>query len=196
MSDAALLMRRLERERRARKEAEALLESKSLELYRAHEALKSSHDAIGAAKAYTENILRSIINALLVVTPDGIIQAVNTTACALLGYDESALIGQPMTAILLPTMPPAPVRSQGSQTCSRMECCAMSRRCMWPETGGRIPVLFSGSVMRDDAGTVQGIVCVAQDITERKQAEELRSPKRGCGRGQPGQKCLSRQHEP
>jgi len=33
-------------------------------------------------------------------------------------------------------------------------------------------VLFSGSVMRDDDGKIQGIVCMAQDITERKRAEE------------------------
>src|SRR5205823_3744650 len=43
--------------------------------------------------------------------------------------------------------------------------------------GRAIPVLFSGSIMYDDAGRVQGIVCIAQDITERKQAEELRRQK-------------------
>ena len=37
--------------------------------------------------------------------------------------------------------------------------------------GHCIPVLFSGSIIYDDVGRVQGIVCIAQDITERKQTE-------------------------
>ena len=89
MSDTELWARRLERERRARKEAETLLESKSHELYLANKALQQSYDAIAAAKNYTENILRSLMNALMVVTPDGTIQAVNVAACSLLGYSEN-----------------------------------------------------------------------------------------------------------
>ena len=84
MNDTALWARRLERERRARKEAETLLESKSHELYLANKALQKSYDAIAAAKNYTENILRSLMNALIVVAPDGTIQAVNVAACSLL----------------------------------------------------------------------------------------------------------------
>ena len=39
------------------------------------------------------------------------------------------------------------------------------------KTGGRIPVLLSGAIMRD-AGKPRGIVCLALDITKRKRAEE------------------------
>lgn len=177
MSATELLTRRFERERRARKEAEALLESKSLELYRANEALKSSHDAIGATKAYIENILRSMINALIVVTPDGIIQAVNVTACALLGYSDRELVGQPMTAILAPRDATGAHQDAGL-TDVLTHGALRNVETMYAAKDGRlIPILFSGSVLRDDAGTVQGIVCVAQDITERKQAEELRRQK-------------------
>jgi signal transduction histidine kinase len=38
--------------------------------------------------------------------------------------------------------------------------------------GKEIPVLFSSSAMMDDAGRVQGIVCVASNITERKLHEK------------------------
>jgi signal transduction histidine kinase len=37
--------------------------------------------------------------------------------------------------------------------------------------GKKVPVLFSASVMRDAKNTAHGVVCVAQDITDRKQAE-------------------------
>jgi signal transduction histidine kinase len=38
--------------------------------------------------------------------------------------------------------------------------------------GRRVPMMFSASMMRHDDGRVQGIVCAAQDITDRKRAEE------------------------
>ncbi|MBL7039804.1 MAG: PAS domain S-box protein, partial [Pirellulaceae bacterium] len=40
------------------------------------------------------------------------------------------------------------------------------------KSGDRIPVLLSGSVMRDDEDNIRGIVCLALDITERKRAEK------------------------
>jgi signal transduction histidine kinase len=39
------------------------------------------------------------------------------------------------------------------------------------KSGERIPVLLSGAVMRDEEHCILGIVCLASDITERKQIE-------------------------
>ena len=38
--------------------------------------------------------------------------------------------------------------------------------------GERIPVSFSGSVMRDKDGKSIGIVCIGRDLRERKKAEK------------------------
>jgi signal transduction histidine kinase len=38
--------------------------------------------------------------------------------------------------------------------------------------GSKIPVVFSGASMTDDDGNILGIVCLAQDNTERKSSEE------------------------
>jgi two-component sensor histidine kinase len=38
--------------------------------------------------------------------------------------------------------------------------------------GGKIPISLSGSVMRDEHGIEQGVVCVGHDLTNRKQTEE------------------------
>ena len=38
--------------------------------------------------------------------------------------------------------------------------------------GREVPLLFSVSTLRDDAGNAAGIVCVARDISERKKLEE------------------------
>ena len=177
MSDTELWTRRLERERRARKEAETLLESKSHELYLANKALQQSYDAIAAAKNYTENILRSLMNALIVVTPDGTIQAVNVAACSLLGYSEAELVGWPMTKILSISDIASPDQGTGLADVIRHGALRSVEKVYRTKDGRSIPVLFSGSMMYDDTGSVQGIVCIAQDITERKQTEELRRQK-------------------
>jgi len=177
MNDTALWARRLERERRARKEAETLLESKSHELYLANKALQKSYDAIAAAKNYTENILRSLMNALIVVAPDGTIQAVNVAACSLLGYSEAELVGWPITKILAASDIAGPDEGTGLANVMRHGALHSVEKVYWTKDGRAIPVLFSGSIMYDDTGGMQGIVCIAQDITERKQTEELRRQK-------------------
>ena len=177
MSDTELWARRLERERRARKEAETLLESKSHELYLANKALQKSYDAIAAAKHYTENILRSLMNALIIVAPDGTIQAVNTAACSLVGYSEAELVGWPMTKILAASDVASPDEGTGLADVVRHGALRSVEQVYRTKDGRCIPVLFSGSIMYDDVGRVQGIVCIAQDITERKPAEELRRQK-------------------
>jgi PAS domain S-box-containing protein len=45
-------------------------------------------------------------------------------------------------------------------------------RTLVAKNGEKIPVLMSGSVMRDETGKIQAAVLVAKDITERKRAEE------------------------
>ena len=114
MSDIELWARRLERERRARKEAETLLESKSHELYLANKALQQSYDAIAAAKNYTENILRSLMNALIVVTPGGTIQAVNIAACTSWDTAKQSLWDGLWPRFSRYPISPAPTRGQVS----------------------------------------------------------------------------------
>ncbi|MGH7818716.1 MAG: ATP-binding protein, partial [Candidatus Binatia bacterium] len=60
MSDPALLTRRLERERRARKEAEALIERKSRELYLANQELATARDAAQASERLKAEFLASM----------------------------------------------------------------------------------------------------------------------------------------
>ncbi|MEW6573467.1 MAG: EAL domain-containing protein [Bacillota bacterium] len=133
------------------------------------EELQKSRDEIVSAKDYTDNILHSMNDALVVVLPDGEIQTVNAATCTLLGYEAQELLGQPLGKILggeSPFRNPGSSETAGEWFVRHVETTYVSR------DGWRIPVIFSSSVMRDTAGEVQGIVCVAQDITERKRAEE------------------------
>ncbi|MGE5197363.1 MAG: HAMP domain-containing protein, partial [Deltaproteobacteria bacterium] len=55
--------------------------------------LQKSKKEIVHARDYTEKILRSMNDALIVVSPPGEIQIVNTATCNLLGYKEEELVG-------------------------------------------------------------------------------------------------------
>jgi PAS domain S-box-containing protein len=120
---------------------------------------------------YVDNIIRSMINTLIVVDPTGRIRTVNQAACALLGYQEAELIDQAVAKIFAGLDPPFKEWSGLEETSAEYVVTNVERT--YVSKGGRkIPVLFSSSILRDPAGKIQGLVCMAQDITARKQAEE------------------------
>jgi PAS domain S-box-containing protein len=120
------------------------------------------------SRDYVDNIIASMLDTLIVVSPEGTIMRLNAAACALLGYAEAELIGRPVGTII------AMEQGGAAEILSMLdvEVIGTSERTYRARDMRKIPVLFSASIMHDDNGGVQGIVCVAQDITERKQAEE------------------------
>lgn len=133
------------------------------------ETLQRSRDEMVLAKEYTSNILRSMSDMLVVVSPDGQVQTVNDAVCSLLEYRENELIGEPAEKIFLEG-PPFPSERIGLR--GEKDEIGNVERTYLAKNGRKIPVSFSTSVMRNDSGEAEGIVCVAQDITERKQWEE------------------------
>jgi len=140
------------------------------------------------AKDYTDNIMRSMIDLLVVVAPDGRIVTVNQATCDRLGYAGHELIGQPASLLFCEEEEEEEEEEDPTQHILSQEALPVQRtvlrrlvkhgfirnieKSLRAKNGGTIPVLMSGSVMKDHDGTTRGIVCVAQDITERKQAEE------------------------
>ncbi len=158
-------------------------------------ALNMMADAVQAkavaerAEDYTDNIIRSMIDMLVVVAPDGSIVTVNESTCSLLGYREEELVGQPAsllfseeeeeeeeedTAQLIVSQEALPVKRTVLRRLVKEGFVSNVEKWLVAKGGHKTPVLLSGSVMRDNAGAIRGIVCVAQDITERKRAEEQR----------------------
>ena len=100
--------------------------------------------------------------------------SLNAAACALLGYAEEELIGRPVDTII------ATEQGGVAEILAMLaaEAVGTSERTYRTRDGVNVPVLFSASIMHDDNGGVQGIVCVAQDITERRRVQnelELRN---------------------
>ncbi len=127
--------------------------------------LKLSRDSLVANQTQTENIIRSMHNALFVCSADGAINRVNRALLDLLGYSRDELEGSSVRVITpdddLSWI--ADLMERGFISSTEKTFTAKNKR--------RLLTLFSGSVMNDMAGNAIGIVCVAQDITERKRAE-------------------------
>ena len=105
MADIERMNKRLARERAARKEAERLLETKSLELFTANENLTQARDELEArviertqALQKSEELFRNFIEAasdiIYQITPDGFFTYANPVAIHKLGLtDEADVIG-------------------------------------------------------------------------------------------------------
>ena len=139
---------------------------------------EQDEQALRAAKDYANNIIESMNDMLLVIAPGDRIVTANHTACSLLGYREEELVGQPISLLFHEESPLQD--SPTSQTLSKSTVLRHLRRdgaisnmeeLLRSKNGDTIPVLISGAVMRGNDSQISGIVCVAHDITERKQSE-------------------------
>jgi len=150
----------LQRERIAllpRKELEARVRERTREL--------------AESRSYINNIVNSMTDILIAADLDGMIKTVNKAAVELLGYDENELIGQALDTVLTPEEA-AKFKGAGFSELAAKGAVRGVEKIYLTKDGSEIPVLSSDSVMHDDKGDIQGTVCVAQDITERKLAEE------------------------
>jgi len=163
-----------------------LKESKA-ELQEKLEQLDKTTRALEEAKNYTDSIIKSMIDTLIVVSPQGNILTVNAATCTMLGYEEKELIGQSIEKIFVEEEEEEEEEEElvfkgtGIDDLIKKGFISNVEKTYLTKDGRKMPVLFSGSAMRDDDGKIRGIVCVALDITERKRAEEqlLQSEKLG-----------------
>ena len=130
--------------------------------------LSISKEEIIAAKDYTDNIIKSMVDTLIVVDPEGKIKKVNQSALDLLGYTEEELAERDMNSVFTDEVfTKTKLREFIKEGGLKDYETAYKTK-----DGKKIPVLLSGAVMRDKAGNIVSVVCVAKDITERIKAEE------------------------
>ncbi|MBN1941834.1 MAG: response regulator [Phycisphaerae bacterium] len=122
------------------------------------------------SKDYVDNIIRNMNEALLVLGPDGSIQSFNQAALKLLEYTSQELQDRELPSLLL-VEDDAVADPVGDLIHKRLAIQNVETRFV-TRSGKSIPVLFSGSPIRNPDGSFSCIVCTARDITERKQAEE------------------------
>ncbi|MDY6931234.1 MAG: PAS domain-containing sensor histidine kinase [Halobacteriota archaeon] len=158
----------------SRNELELKVKKRTSQLEETLNELKITSLELSKEKAYTENILTSMADSLIVVGTGGKILEANKATFDLLNYDYGQLIGKPIESILL---------LKGEFDCDKRNRLLLFEEifkegCMDVEMGYKssdgsiVPVSFSSSIMRDDLGDTVGFVCVAKDITERNQIKE------------------------
>ncbi len=130
--------------------------------------LALAKDELATSKVYVNNVIRSMADSLLVIDANLTIGSVNPSLLELLGYEEDALVGQSPGLIFGEEFAQGSIIEnlllQGSV--SGIESSFLTSE------GQVIPISVSGSMMQDEQGQFQGLVCVAQDITLRKRMEE------------------------
>lgn len=133
------------------------------------EKLKTSRQELIAAKAYTDNIIRSMSNSLLVVNKNQTIRGANQATYDLLGYTEKELIGKPFSMIFAEGY----YNGIGLDDLINKDFTRNSETTYLSKYGEKIRMLCTASVIFNEAGKFEGIVCIAQDIT--MQTETMRA---------------------
>lgn len=132
--------------------------------------LQKSNDEIVSAKEYTENIVRSMSDTLIAVSPQGTIQIVNPAACMLLGFRDNELIGQPVEKVFPDNS--SVLERQVVDNSTKEQLVQNVEKNYLTKDKKNIPVIFSASAMYDKSGNILGTIYVARDITDRKQADQ------------------------
>ncbi len=123
------------------------------------------------SKEYLDNIVKNIIDTLIIVTPKSIIKTVNGATCDLLGFNKEELIGKSVAKI---------IKDDENHIFDETGLVDLVHRGFLKnieinyvaKDKNIIPMLFSASVLFNKTEKSYEIVCVAKDITEQKKIKE------------------------
>ncbi len=121
-------------------------------------------------KEYTDNILKSMGESLIVITLEGMIEFANEKTLKLLGYQLNELLGKEYTIVIPEALQGE--RNWVEEAINKGDINSIEKTFL-TKNGQEIPVLLTGSLMNDYTEESKLIVCVAQNISERKASEKL-----------------------
>ena len=146
-------LRLIEKERDMNRRLEALVEERTREL--------------NVAKNHLQSVINNMGEALLLLGADGKIKSANPATCKMLDYAEADLQGMAIGDIFeeeetlqanafMGTWLEALIRTG---TISSIEACFIAK------DQRRVPILFSRTAIKDEAGEITDIICIAKDMT-------------------------------
>lgn len=135
--------------------------------------LQKSRNEIILAKQYTENIIFSMRDALIILDQKGIIHTINQTLLTLLGYQEHELLKSDFGAL---------IAKESSLSTSLQVLIEKGESpninvCFHTKDGRKVPMSLVASAMRDEQGRLYRIIVIARDMTDNNLIEELRIAK-------------------
>jgi len=116
------------------------------------------------SRDYVDRILSGMNEAIVVTASDGTIKRINRATTVLLGYEESELLGTSIEHIVSKSQPGALIDDNVS---------GVPKEAVFETRFGEsIPVSYTCSVVDGEGGESQNRVYAAQNITERRRAEQ------------------------
>lgn len=181
MEEKEILRRRIEREQKARKQAEEILEAKALELYEANRQLRDLNENLeiqikkGVAelqqteKRY-QDLIESVQDIIYKISPEGFFTFVNPVVKQRLGFSESEIVGLHFTELVLPEYRESLVMFYRGMLQQKQE----STYNEFPVKAKNGTTVWIGQTVRliEVDNQITEMVAVARDVTDRKNAED------------------------
>ncbi|WP_316367168.1 response regulator [Candidatus Thiodiazotropha sp. CDECU1] len=122
---------------------------------------------LAAAHQHLENIITYMGEALLVLNPEGEIESVNPAACKMLDYSEADLLKMSIGDVFEEEAEEQAGAFFGTWLEALIRTGALSRieASFIAKDGRRVPILFSRTAVKDNAGNISHIICIAKDMT-------------------------------
>jgi len=135
-------------------------------------ALKEANGQLIATKQYNENIIRSMLDMLVIINPTGVITDANQATLNLLGFQPAEIIGRSVAGIIAGRHQPDFFESMVPQLMDRGAITDLELTLL-TSANEEIPVSITGSTMRDPDGEITAIVMVARDMSDSRLVAEL-----------------------
>jgi PAS domain S-box-containing protein len=126
------------------------------------------------ARQYLENILQYMGEALLVLSPDGVIRQVNPAACEMLGYAPNELIGMSIGDVFEEEGEEQADAFMGTWLEALIRTGALRDidAAFIAKGGERIPILFSRTAVMKADGAIGDIICIAKNMRGYRKVSE------------------------
>jgi diguanylate cyclase (GGDEF)-like protein/PAS domain S-box-containing protein len=116
------------------------------------------------SRDYVDNVLSSMNEAIIVTSSNGVITRINEATSRLLEYSDDELVGQHID-VIVDHKKGRPLEPDSGLGIPR-EAFLLAR------SGDRVPVSYTSSTITDNEGLPGDIIYAAQNITERRKAEQ------------------------
>jgi PAS domain S-box-containing protein len=131
--------------------------------------LRDTTAALRASEEHYRRLIDILPDAICLISPQGRLISVNSQAVAMLGYNNaSELLNKSVLDLI-----PAGERIKADISILKNRIIRNVEYTMLKKNGEPVNVELSATVTSDKAGQTAGLVCVARDITKRKQAEKV-----------------------
>jgi PAS domain S-box-containing protein len=131
--------------------------------------LRDTTAALRASEEHYRRLIDILPDAICLISPNGRLISVNSQACAMLGYDNPAEL---LNKSVLDLIPPSE-RINADTSILKNRIIRNVEYTMLKKNGQPVDVELSATVTSDKEGQTAGLVCVARDVTKRKQAERI-----------------------